>query len=513
MNRIAAVLALALVALPAAAQRAGNPSAGQGRLPRGGSGTTFPAHILDTRPLQSHRFLTHHLVIPFPPAHKPWVRADTAHFIVLSNAGERRTRGIANDFETLAALLQRTSPHFRPPTRRTRVFVFDDRRDVQPYFNAAFGVPVDANGITVRHSDGGTTMLIDASSRGGSTLTPRHELVHDLLRHNDRAVPLWIEEGLAEYYSNGGLPIIEHVSLLRGPYRIPLREMFAVQSNDPRSRAYDFYAMSWAAVATLMRTNAQAFFAMLGELEHGGDTAAALRKHFGITPTRLEGAMRRAGAPVTTLFVNEPNAKMELRALDRSELLFELAELLVRVPRGEEEADRHFRASLEARPQKTAVYIRYAEFLMQQQRAGEARFTAEEALMRGGDELRAHAVIALSLAAEKRADALPYLLCARRAMPDRADITLALYAAYMEGGARQSADPLFEELMLSPKVNDARRILLDADIARADALARAGNIGEAARILRELAPKMPGKTRVQLEAQAVGLERLVASSQ
>lgn len=503
MNRTGAVLALVLAAVPIAAQR---PS---GRLPRGGTGVTMPSFVLDTRQLQSTRFLSHHLFIPFPPAQKLWLRVDTAHFIVLSNAGERRTRGIANDFESLAALLQRTSPHFRPSARRTRVFVFDDRRDVQPYFNAAYGVPVDANGITVRHGDGGTTMLIDASSRGGTSLTPRHELVHDLLRHNDRPLPLWIEEGLAEYYSNGGLPIIEHVSLLRGPYRIPLLQMFAVRPTDARARAYEFYAQSWAAVATLMRTSPQAFFAFLSEVEQGGDVVAALKTHFGMTPTRLEGAMRRAGAPVTTLRESEPDAKIELRPLDRSELLYELAELLARVPRGEEEADRHFRASLDARPQKTAVYIRYAEFLMQLQRSGEARLTAEEALVRGADELRAHAVIALSLAAEKRAEALPYLLCARRSMPDRADITLALYSHYMESGERQAADPLFNELLLSPKVNEARRILLDADITRADGLARAGNLAEAARILRELAPKMHGRTRVQLEAQAVGLEKLV----
>ena len=510
MKRIAAVLALVLLAAPLYAQR--SRGIGRGAARGGSAGATMLSPLLDTRQLQSHRSPVTRGPIPFPPVQKPWMRIDSTHFVFLSNAGERRTRGIVNDFESLAALLKRTSTHFRPPARRTRVFVFDDRRDIQPYFNASYGIAVDANGITVRHPDGGTTMLIDASSRGGSTLTPRHELVHDLLRHPSRPVPLWIEEGLAEYYSNAGLPIREHVTLLRGPYRISLRDLFAMQPSDPRSRWYEFYAESWAAVATLMRTNTPAFFALLDELEKGGDVVEALRKHFSMSTMKLEGAMRRAGAPLTTLSVTQFEAPMEISVAERSEVLYELAELLARVPNQEDEADRHFRASIDARPQKTVVFIRYAEFLIHHGRTGEARATAEQALLRGADESRAHAVIALSLAGEKRGDAVPYLECARHAMPDRADLTLALYSLYMDSGERMHADSLFHELTLSPKVNDARKILLDADLARADALARDGKIGAAAQILRDLATKMPGTTRVQLETQAAGLEKLALGS-
>ena len=54
----------------------------------------------------------------------------------------------------------------------------------------------------------------------------------------------------------------------------------------------------------------------------------------------------------------------------------------------------------------------------------------------------------------------------------------------------------------------ARKLLLDAGIPRADALAREGKLVEAAKILRDLAPKMPAKTRANLETQAVRLETL-----
>jgi hypothetical protein len=68
------------------------------------------------------------------------------------------------------------------------------------------------------------------------------------------------------------------------------------------------------------------------------------------------------------------------------------------------------------------------------------------------------------------------------------------------------ADALFPKLEPTPKITDARRLLLRVDIPRADALAREGKLLEAARVLRDLAPKMPGKTRENLETQAAGLE-------
>jgi hypothetical protein len=347
MKRAAALALLVAVAVPLAAQRGGAGGAG-GRITRTPGASGFPSgRFLDPEIDQPIR-AAHSGPIPFPATTRQWLRVDTPHFIILSALGERTSRLIAVELERLTASLAGTSPFFRVPEKRTRVFLFEHRTNAQPYFDAVGGARVDASGITLRHPLG-STMLIDAGARGGGVSTSRHELVHDLLRRNERALPLWIEEGLAEYYSNAGQPIREHASRVRGRLGIRLDELFVMNVNTPRAWTYDFYAESWAAVATLMRRDARAFFAFLEDLDRGVDTVTALRVHYRISPRDLEGSMRNAGAPVPLMQLSEVSTSMTMMPMHRADLLYELGEMLSRIRGRDEDAQRHLRASVDAR--------------------------------------------------------------------------------------------------------------------------------------------------------------------
>ena len=130
------------------------------------------------------------------------------------------------------------------------------------------------------------------------------------------------------------------------------------------------------------------------------------------------------------------------------------------------------------------------------------------------NEPRALAVIGMSyLAANDSESARPYLERAHDAAPDWIDILYPLFGIYVDAGEHELADRLFTRIAETPRANDARRRLLDADIPRADALAREGKLLEAAKILRDLAPKMPEKTRANLESQAARLENIAATPQ
>lgn len=381
--------------------------------------------------------------IALPSERRAWVRIETPHFTILSSAGARTTRAIAHDLERLTALLLATSPSFRVADARTRIFLFGDTRDVQPYFDAARGVRVDAAGVTVRHPDG-ATILVDCTARGGEALTPRHELVHNLLRNSARPLPPWIEEGLAEYYSNAGQAIPEHVSLLRGPLRIPLSELFALPFESPRTAYWHFYAESWAAVAVLLRRDPLAFREFLHDLDEGTSVASALETRFGMSEEALEQAMRRkAGTPARSILTANVTFTVAPVPLEHQELLFELGELLQRLPNRAADVERHFRAARD--------YI-------------------------------------------------------ERAASSRPDAAFALFSLCVRDGQRDRADMLFAQLADSPRAYATRKFLLDFDVERADALARDGKLLDAARILRELAPKMPEKARLNLESQAAGLE-------
>lgn len=513
MNKLAvvSVVTVAFLVEPLAAQR--SPKGGgrsAPRVPASGIPRGFPdSGAIERRPV----IAAHTGPISLPSTNKAWVRAETPHFILFAATGENAARAVAYDLEKLTALLTRTSPYFRLPAERTRIFLFAERRNVQPYFDAVAGGRVDANGITLRHPKGSTT-LVDTGARGGGGLTPRHELVHDLIRRGDRLLPLWIDEGLAEYFSNAGLPVREHVSRLRGRLRIPLQQMFATSPEDPQAWTFDFYAQSWAVVATLMRRDRAAFRELMKDVDEGRDTAAAIEARYGLSLRELEFAMRKAAAPATSLLMESaPPVTVEVKPLAYPELLLELGELLARVKGREADAERHFRAALEANKQNGAAHLAYAELLLAMpRRVVDARVQAQSALDHdGSNETRAHAVIGLSyLAANDAPTARPYLERAYEGAPDRLDVAFPLFSLYVTAGERELADGIFSRLADSPRGYDARRLLLDTDIPRADALAREGRLREAARILRDLAPKMPEKTRVNLEGQAVRLESMAA---
>lgn len=477
MNKLAVLfIAAVLFAAPLIAQR--NPRGSIPRAPRPGTG--FPRTFPDPGSVERRPILPAHTgPIPLPPPNRQWVRAETPHFVLIGATSEAAVRAVAHDLEKLTALLTRTSPYFRLPPTRTRIFLFAERRNVQPYFDAVAGARVDASGITLRHPKGSTT-LIDTSARGGGGLTPRHELVHDLIRRGARQLPLWIDEGLAEYFSNAGLPVREHASRLRGRLRMPLQEMFATRGEDPRAWSFDFYAQSWSTVATLMRRDRAAFWMMLQDLDEGRDTTESIRARYGMSLPELEFAMRKAAAPATSLLVTAaPAVTLELKPLAYPDLLAELGELLTRVKGREADAERHLHAALEADPDNAVAHLAYAELLLSMP--------------------------------ERIADAgvhRPYLERAYHGAPDRVDVAFPLFTLYVNAGERDLADILFPRLVDSPRGYDARKLLLDTEIPRADALAREGRLREAAKILRDLAPKMPDKTRANLEGQAANLESM-----
>jgi tetratricopeptide (TPR) repeat protein len=439
MHRAALGLLLALVVTtPLLAQRRG----GTTRAPRrgasipglGAAAPTIRAERLRTEPARKGP-------IPFPSERRIWVRLETPRYTIFSSASIRTTRRIGEDLERLTASLLAAHPHFRLSTARTRVFLFGDTRDVEPYLDAARGFRIDSAGVTVRHAEG-STILIDCTQKGADSFTPRHELVHDLLRNRARPLPMWIEEGMAEYYSNAGQLIPEHVSRVRGRLPIPIEELFALRQDAPRALSWDFYAESWAVVAALLRRDRVAFNALLRDLDEGASMRDALRSRYRITLTDLEGLMRKTGMPVAQILPPGALADATPAPMERTELLFELGELLVRLDRAED-AERHFRA------------------------------------------------------------ARPYLASAPG---ERPDVAFARFALHVRDGERDAAEALFPVLVETPRAHATRKLLLDVDIERADALARSGKLLEAAKILRELAPKMPDKARQNLEAQAAGLE-------
>jgi tetratricopeptide (TPR) repeat protein len=508
--------------------------------------------------------------IPFPSAESHWIRVRSERFDVISNSPEERTRELVADVETLAAALIHVSERFLPSRRRATVFIFERRKESQPYFDLLFAQEnARATGAYVRY-DGGGVMIIDGSRKVSplrrddpGIRTAMHELMHDLLRQIDSAPPLWLEEGMAEYFSNArvdsgrviaGEPIREHISLMQRRNLMTLDELFAVKAESLDASSPHFYAQSWAAVNWLIGSDRAAFFAFVRDVERGTKIAEALRTHYGKSLQEVDAAIRWRNPTTRSITLpgatgSQPVVKHQAQPVDRATLLFELGRFLSHIAGAENESQRHYREALRVDPKHArtlaatgdlegavanapddaAVHLLYAETLLttatgpfagifepaagDRERFRKARGLAERALSLGiEDEGAARGIIGTTYLVEKDiAPGIEQLERARTLVPERMDFALNLFAMYLRIDDRVKADALyaavFEHARDRQTVFAARNAMVIAETTRANTLAQAGKLDEAAAIVRKLAANTPDPAgRREFEAHAEKLE-------
>ncbi|HEX7191595.1 MAG TPA: tetratricopeptide repeat protein [Thermoanaerobaculia bacterium] len=301
--------------------------------------------------------------IPFPAENERWLRIVTPRFDIVSAAADYRTRDVARDLETLATALHELQPDSHAAAPRTRVVIFGRRRDAQPYFDTLMErEKAKVGGLFVGRNERGV-MLIDGSS-SIEDRTPYHELIHSLLADRGPRPPLWVEEGLAEFYSNAefgrgeitfGFPIREHVNQIHSQPLVPIRAVFATRYESEGALNTIFYAESWAAVDSLIALNRREFPAFVADLIAGIDVEKALRTHYRRTIDDMMNAVAMYAGfnhPIVTFRVAAPppHDVEPPRLLSRPDVLQHLGSVLAIVPGLESEAERHFRAALAIDP-------------------------------------------------------------------------------------------------------------------------------------------------------------------
>jgi tetratricopeptide (TPR) repeat protein len=140
----------------------------------------------------------------------------------------------------------------------TTVYVFRNEESFTPYRDAVLGAPRSADGVFHGVHDG-NYVLVQGDRAASVNRVIFHELTHYFVRNTVADLPLWFNEGLADFYSTFassgdtvrvGLPIEEHLTLLRDHgFEMPLRELLAAdvtsRNYNEKTRAGFFYAESW----------------------------------------------------------------------------------------------------------------------------------------------------------------------------------------------------------------------------------------------------------------------------
>jgi tetratricopeptide (TPR) repeat protein len=309
---------------------------------------------------------------PPPAARVPWIVVTTPAVRVYGDAGERKAREIATTLERFRAALQQIQPelaHTVPVP--TRVLVFRSDAAYRPYKPGTGGRELVAHFIG---SEGINYVALNGFPHRGEALPAvYHEYTHFLLQRNFRRLPLWLNEGLAEYYSSFaiegdevrlGRALPQHVRWLRQRSFLPLARLFAIEPTSAEYREGErlgtVYSQSWLLVHYLLtgdderRGRAGRLFA---QLEAGAAFEAALRDTFAMDLAQLESALRAYvnspgfgfyRVPLTRLDAAAPSAASPVAAAD---VLYLLGDLLSHS--GEERsgaAEEHLRAALAIAP-------------------------------------------------------------------------------------------------------------------------------------------------------------------
>lgn len=199
-----------------------------------------------------------------------WTSVRSQNFQLVGNASEKDIRLVANrleQFRTVFALLFPAMKLNSPVP--TTVIVFKSDSSYKPF-------KVNPN-ITGYFQPGEDVNYITLTSENSSADQPFriifHEYVHLLVENTmGPTVPLWFNEGLAEYYSTFDIAdenrkillgdlIRNHVLYLREQKLLPLRTLFAVDYKSPYynegNKMNIFYAESWMLTHYLLQGESQ----------------------------------------------------------------------------------------------------------------------------------------------------------------------------------------------------------------------------------------------------------------
>jgi tetratricopeptide (TPR) repeat protein len=138
-------------------------------------------------------------------------------------------------------------------SRPTRIYAFRDRDSLEPF------LPASTARVAGYFRKGSAENFIVLDLEGGTPAFESvlfHEYVHLVMSLSERGLPLWLEEGLSEFYAAArldersaeiGVSIPRHRSLLARAPLMPFEKLVA--SEEPSEL---FYAQSWALVHYLV---------------------------------------------------------------------------------------------------------------------------------------------------------------------------------------------------------------------------------------------------------------------
>lgn len=177
------------------------------------------------------------LVLGAVPKGKGWVELQAGNFTIHSQTTPRQTRKIAMELVRFQEVLARITKGYDFSTDKPMtIVVFKNDVRLTPYKRDGEGDTQNVAGYFMERPFRNYVAL-DASAESTPMRLVYHEYVHSLLHKTFDSIPVWLDEGLAEYYSTFqfmttsnsaqvGHPIDSHLYYLDRHGLLPLSELF-----------------------------------------------------------------------------------------------------------------------------------------------------------------------------------------------------------------------------------------------------------------------------------------------
>jgi tetratricopeptide (TPR) repeat protein len=207
---------------------------------------------------------------PCAGAPEQWTEIRSAHFTVLTDAGEKQGRHVLDQFERMRWVFQTLFPKVNVDpaepievvgTKSDKVF-----SSMEPAAYLARG-QMKLAGLYMHTQDKNYILLELDAEQEHPYATVYHEYTHLQFAGAADWMPLWLNEGLAEFMQNTdihekdvalGQPSVDDILYLREHPLIPLNVLFKVDASSPyyheEQKGSVFYAESWALTHYLMVT-------------------------------------------------------------------------------------------------------------------------------------------------------------------------------------------------------------------------------------------------------------------
>ena len=360
-----------------------------------------------------------------------WIELRSPHFIVVTNAGEGKARQTVHQFEMIRAVF-RSYFGLKQESGEQPVMLLaakdeNTMKSLLPEFWSQRGAAHPA-GIYLGGSDTDYIVIRLDVSLDREAYEPfepvYHEYVHYLTRHMISHLPLWMVEGLAEFYGNTqikskdvfvGAPSTTNVLTLREQKLLPVSTLFDINASSPyyheQNKTSIFYAESWALTHYLItrdwKENKQRVSDFMRLLEKGGDPKDAASRTIGDLNTLDDPLRKYIGNQTFTAVKIQPPTIDEngfrTRDMSDAEALAVRADFMAH-DRHYSEAQQMLEEALKADP-KLGIACDGLSFLsLQQGKTDEAEKYAAQALALNPQDDRANYYYAWSLLKAGRID-------------------------------------------------------------------------------------------------------------